>query len=117
MGPFHVSATRRGSDYTMGRVGEILGANKGEVILDRKYFSFPVQVIDISHLNADGGYMEGRVLDSLEFLNKGSLGDIEPNRSCIYEKGPDKGHVGDMYGFLLLTPVSTSKGLEDVDTG
>ena len=25
--------------------------------------------------------------------------------------------IGDMYSFLLLTPVGNSKGLEDVDTG
>ena len=35
----------------------------------------------------------------------------------MHEKGPDKGYIGDKYGFLLLTPVGTSKGLEDVDTG
>ena len=35
----------------------------------------------------------------------------------MHEKGPDKGHIGDKYGFLLLTPVGTSKVLEDVDTG
>ena len=31
--------------------------------------------------------------------------------AAYMEKGLDK------YGFLLLTPVGTSKGLEDVDTG
>ena len=31
--------------------------------------------------------------------------------------GPDKRHIGDKYGFILLTPVGTSKGLKDVDTG
>ena len=35
----------------------------------------------------------------------------------IHENGPDKGLIGDKYGFLLLTPVGTIKGLEDVDTG
>ena len=35
----------------------------------------------------------------------------------MHEKGPDKEHIGDKYGFLLLTPVGTSKGLEVVDTG
>ena len=61
----------------MGRVvrfescGKILGASKGKVILDRKYFSFLVQVIDRGNLNAVSGYAEDRVLDSLEFLNKG----------------------------------------------
>ena len=52
----HVSAIRGGSDYTMKRVvrlessGEIVGAYWGEVILDRKHFSFLVQVIDRSPL-------------------------------------------------------------------
>ena len=40
------------------------------MILDRKHFSFFMQVIDRGHLNTAGGYGEGRVLDSLEFLNK-----------------------------------------------
>ena len=35
----------------------------------------------------------------------------------MYEKRPFKGHIGDMYGFLLMTPVGTNKGPEDVDTG
>ena len=51
------------------------------------------------------------------FLNKGCLGVGEPNGSCIHEKGSNKGHIGDKYGFLLLPPVSTSKDLEDADTG
>ena len=29
----------------------------------------------------------------------------------------DKGHLGHKYGFLLLTQITNSKGLEDVDTG
>ena len=41
------------------------------MVLDRKHFSFLVQVIDRGHPNAAGGYADGRVLDSLEFLNKG----------------------------------------------
>ena len=40
---------------------------------------------------------------------------LEPNGSCIHEKGPYKGHVGNDYRFLSLTPVGT--GYEDVDTG
>ena len=39
------------------------------MILDRKHFSFLVQVIDRVLLNAAGGYAEGRVFDSLDFLN------------------------------------------------
>ena len=35
----------------------------------------------------------------------------------MHEKGSDKGLISDENGFLLLTPVGTSRGLEDVDTG
>ena len=42
---------------------------------------------------------------------------MEPNESCIHEKGLDKGYIGYKYGFPLLNPVGISKGLEDVDTG
>ena len=56
-------------------------------------------------------------MDGLKFLNKGWRVVVEPNESCIHEKGPDKGLMGDKYGLLSLTPVGTSKGLEDVDTG
>ena len=41
----------------------------------------------------------------------------EPNGILIHEKESDKKHMGDRYGFLLLIPVGTNKGLEDVDTG
>ena len=41
----------------------------------------------------------------------------EPNGSCIHEKVPDKGLISDKNGFILLTPVGSSKDLEDVDTG
>ena len=41
------------------------------MILDRKHFSFLVQVIDRGHINAAGGYAEGKVLDILEILSKG----------------------------------------------
>ena len=64
-----VSDTRGGLDYTVGMVvrfetGEILGANQGKDILDKKHFSF----LNRGHLNAAGGYAEGRVL---EYLKKG----------------------------------------------
>ena len=84
------------------------------MILDRNHFNFLAQVIDRSHLNAAGGHAEGGVLDC---LNKGWLGVGDPNGSCIHGKGPDEGHIGDKYGFLLPTPFDASKGLEDVNTG
>ena len=76
-----------------------------------------MQVIDTGNPDAAGGYKEDRVLDSLEVLNKGGWAVGEPNRNCIHEKGPYKGHIVDKCGFHLLTPVGTSKGLEDIDTG
>ena len=86
------------------------------MILDRKHFSFLVQVIGRDHFNAAGGYTEGRVLDCLEFLNKGWRVIGKPNGSCIHDNGPDKGHIGDKYGFLLLITAATNKGLKDVNT-
>ena len=77
------------------------------MILDRKDFSLLVKVININHHNAAGSYAEVRVSDSMEFMNKGLVG--EPNGNCMHEKGLDKGHIGDKYGFLLLTPVDTSR--------
>ena len=73
----HVFDTQGGSNYPMRRVvrlessREILGANQGKVVLDGKYLILLVQVIYRGHHNAAGGYAEGRVLDSLELLNKG----------------------------------------------
>jgi len=87
------------------------------VILDGKHFSFLEQVINRDHLNASGGYADGRILESIEFLDKGWRGVGEPNGNCMHEKGPAKGHICDKYGVLLPTPVGTSKSLEDVDTG
>ena len=43
--------------------------------------------------------MEGRVLDGLEFLIKVWRGVGDPNGSCMHEKGPDKGSIGDKYDF------------------
>ena len=54
---FQVSDTRGGGEYTVGRVvslessGEILIDNYRKVILDRKHFSFLMQVIDRDHPN------------------------------------------------------------------
>jgi len=45
-------------------------------------------VIDRGHLNTAGGYAKGRVLDSLEFLDMGWRGVVEPNESwCVGRKG------------------------------
>ena len=41
------------------------------MISDKKNFIFLVHVIGRGHLTVAGGYAEGRVLDKLEFLNKG----------------------------------------------
>ena len=56
------------------------------MILDRKHISLIVQVINKQHFNAAGGYAEGRVLDSLKFMNMGQSVVGEPNGSCIHKK-------------------------------
>ena len=61
-GFFQVSDTRGGGDYIVGKViglectALILGANKGNVMLDRKHLSFLVQVMDRGHQNGAGVY-------------------------------------------------------------
>ena len=50
------------------------------MILDRKHFSLLVQAIDKSHPNAAGGYVEGRVLDNLDFLNYIRDGEMLGNK-------------------------------------
>ena len=87
------------------------------MIDDGKHYGFLVQMIGGSHLHAPDGYTEGRVLDSLEFLNHRSGSVRKPYGSTILEMGLDKGFVGNKDGFFLLTPVGTSKGFENVDTG
>ena len=78
--------------------------------MDRKHYSFFVQVIGRRPLNADGNYAQG-----LEILNQGWWVVCKPSGSCINKNGSDKEYEGDNYGFLLMTPVGTNKGLEDVD--
>ena len=63
-----------------------------------------MQVIDRGYHDAAGGYAGGRVLDILMFLNRGWRGADEPNGSCIHEKGPNKGYIGDKCGFLFAEP-------------
>ena len=75
------------------------------MILDRKHFSFLVQVIDRSHLKVANGYEEGRVLDILEFLGKGELSANQ--MAAAYMKRVRIRdiyiiYIDDGYGFLLL---------------
>ena len=91
--------------------------NSTQKYLIYKRTSSPFWSIEVILTHPVAGYAEGRVLDGLKFLNKGWWDIGEPNGSCIHEKIPDKGHIGDKYGYLLLTPVGARKGLEDVDTG
>ena len=72
------------------------------MILDRKHFSLLVQVIDRDNLNAADDYAEGRVLNNLEYVD--NLGNQLGAAYMIRDP-------------ILLTPVGTSKDLEDVDTG
>ena len=42
---------------------------------------------------------------------------MDIKESCLHEKGLDKRYIVDKNGFVLLTPVGTSKELEDVNEG
>ena len=64
------------------------------MIVERKHLNFLVYIVDGSHLHAAGDYAEGRVLDSLEFLDHRSWGVWKPYRRGVYDKVPDKGFVG-----------------------
>ena len=77
-----------------------------------------MQVIDRGHLNADGDYAEGRSFECLGVSEYGMVRcwGTKWELLIMHEKGPDKGHVDDNYGFLFLTPVGTSKCLEHIDT-
>ena len=87
--------------------GEILGANWGEVILDRKHFNFLVQVIDRGHPTQPVSMWKAKFWKFWSFRIR--VG--EPNGNFKHEKELDKGNIGDKYGFLLLTLVGTSKGM------
>ena len=72
----------------------------------------------VSDTRGRSDYTMGRVVrmeSSGEIL--GAFKGREPNGTSIYENRPGKGHIGDKYGFLLVTTVGTSGGFEDVDTG
>ena len=56
--------------YGTTRGGSVL-ARYWEQIGERMHINFFMQVIDRGHLNTAGGYAKDRVLDSLEFLDKG----------------------------------------------
>ena len=73
--------------------GEELGAEEGQMVVDREGMGFGVKMVNGTHLHAAGGKTEGRILDSLEFLDggRGSIG--EPDWGSVGEKGPDKGLV------------------------
>ena len=67
-------------------------------------------MIDGSHINLADGYAEGRVLDSLEFLDQvqGWWNIRETDGSGIHGKGFDKGFVGIEDILFLLTWDGTS---------
>ena len=51
--------------------GKELGAEEGEVVMDGENLGFIVKMVNGTHLHAACGNAEGRVLNSLEFLNLG----------------------------------------------
>ena len=97
--------------------GKELGAEEGEVVVDREGEGFGVKMVNGTHLHAAGGYAEGRILDALEFQNggRGSVG--EPNWGSVGEQGANEGLVGDEEGLFLLAPRGASKSTEDVEAG
>ena len=58
----------------MGRLngtGEELRTEEGNVVKDGKDLGFCVKTVNETHLHIAGGYAEGGVLDTLQFLNGG----------------------------------------------
>ena len=53
------------------------------MILDRKHFSFLVQVIDRGNINTAGGYAEGRVLDRNDEALVNQIGVVYMKRDRI----------------------------------
>ena len=90
-----------GRDYGVGDVGgeegmsKGLGAEEGEVVVDGKGKGFGVKMVNGTHLHAAGGYAEGRILDTLEFLNGGGGRVGEPDWGSIGKEGTDEGFESD----------------------
>ena len=74
---FHVAGARKCDNYEVGDVGglkgtgEELGTEAGKVFMDGKALGFCVKMVNGTHLHTAGGYEEGGVLDTLEFLDGG----------------------------------------------
>ena len=45
--------------------GEELGAEEGQMVVDREGMGFGVKMVNGTHLHAAGGKTEGRILDTL----------------------------------------------------
>ena len=69
------------------------------------------------HLHAARADPEGSILEGLKFGDAGGTRVREPYGGGICEEGPDEGLVCYPQGFLLLAPVGSSKGPEDVKPG
>ena len=94
-----------------------LGAEEGEVVVDGKGKGFGVKMVNGTHLHAAGGYAEGRILNTLEFLNGGGGRVGEPDWGSVGKKGTDEGLESDEEGLLLLAPKGASKGSQNVEAG
>ena len=66
--------------------GEELRAEDGLVVMDEKYLGFYVKMVNGTYLHTAGGYAEGGVLDSLQFLDGGGGGVREPERGGVGEE-------------------------------
>ena len=104
----------------MGRVGgdegtgKELGGEEGQVVVDWEDGGFCVKMTLAGHLHAARDDTEGSVLEGLDFGDTGGAGVREPDGGGVGEKGPNEGLVCNPQGFLLLAPVGSSKGPEDV---
>ena len=87
------------------------------MVKDWKDLSFCVKMFNGIHLHTAGGYAEGSVLDSLEFLDGGGGGAGGPDGVSVGEEGGNEGFVCKDKGLFTLPPGGTSKGTQDVETG
>ena len=90
--------------------GEELGTEARKVVMDGIEFGFCVKIVNGTHLHTAGGYAEGSVLDTLEFLDGGG-GDVgEPDSGVVGEGERDEEFVCEDKGLLALAQGGNAKG-------
>ena len=91
----------------------MLSADHVKMFLHSKDLGLRVQVVHCGGHVTSGCNAMGRVLDGLEFFNRGWTGIRDPNGSRVGERGVDDGFVGGDQGFFMLAAVCTCESLED----